>query len=57
MRVKVRSLLADDKQGVCGFCAGESDTAFLLCELHQLMRGGARKGKRARRDVRYRELG
>lgn len=34
-----------DEQGVCGFRVGESDTAFLLCELHQLMRGGSEMGR------------
>ena len=29
-------------QGFCGFCAGEFDIAFLLCEFHQLELGFSR---------------
>ncbi len=44
-----------DEQGVCGFRVGESDTAFLLCEFHQLMRGDFGKGQEIRRVVQYLE--
>lgn len=44
------------EQGVCGFRVGEFDIAFLLCELHQLMRGESEMGgKRARSVVQYLE--
>lgn len=36
-------LTRSDAQGICGFRAWESDTAFLLCELHKL-RGGDHVG-------------
>lgn len=38
-------ICAQSREGVCGFCARESDTAFLLCELHQLSQGLERREK------------
>lgn len=41
--------ISTHEQGVCGFRVGESDTAFLLRELHQLRRGRFGKGQEIRR--------